>query len=367
MIMNLKTLMRVTKELAVTLLCVSLTVFSSAAIAQQANVYECIRYAENGNDLVVDMDCITKGLVSGADPNWIKREGNFQESTLTHYVQLIGLSSRDQKARTEGIKAVQALIDGGARLQPVDASILFWAVSGGNTSLVKLLLSLGASPTVWPMRENGNATPIETAAERGHQEIVEILVTHGASRPNSKDALQAQFVRAAIFGTPQELARFMSKGVNVNGKTRNEETALVNSISQIGGLSDCEALANIRWLLANGADVNLPGKGGYGVVPPLHAAVWTTGFSWRLRKPTDCSLQGLREIIKKGARVAGKDTFGQTPLHIASVANNVYATRMLLEAGSTVMPRDNGGKTPLDVAESGEIIKLLKKNGATER
>jgi ankyrin repeat protein len=365
--MNPKALIHMTRELTATLICVLLALFPSATLAQQANVYECVRYVEKENGLVVDIDCISKGLASGADPNWIKRDGNFQESTLTHYVQLIGLSSRDQKTRSEGIKAVQALIDGGARLQPEDASILFWAISGGNTALVKLLLSLGASPTSWPMRENGNATPIEAAAERGHQEIVEILVTHGASRPNSKDALQAQFVRTAIFGTPQKLARFLSKGVNINGKTRNEETALVNSISQIGGLSDCEALANIRWLLANGADVNLPGKGGYGVVPPLHAAVWATGFSWQLSKPTDCSLQSLREIIKKGAHVAGKDTFGQTPLHVASETNNLYATRLLLEAGSKVMPLDNRGKTPLDIAESGEIIKLLKKYGATER
>jgi hypothetical protein len=31
------------------------------------------------------------------------------------------------------------------------------------------------------------------------------------------------------------------------------------------------------------------------------------------------------------------------------------------------MPRDNSGRTPLDLAESGEIIKLLKQHGATER
>lgn len=364
--MNLQALALLKREISVALLCVSLTSSSSVAIAQQANVYECVRYAENGNDLIVDNDCIANGLASGADPNWIKREGKSQESTLTHYVMSIGLSS-DQKIRTEGGKAVQALIDGGARLQRIDASILFWAISGGNTELVQLLLSLGASPTVWPMRENGNATPVETAAAKGHQEIVELLVKHGAGRPNFKGTLQAQFVRAAMFGSPQELARFLSQGVDVNGKTRDEETALVSSLSTIGGFSDCDALAKIRWLLANGADVNLPGKASYGVVSPLHAAVWTTGFSWQRKKPTECSVHSLRELIQGGAHVAGRDSFGQTPLHVAAVSNNVYATRLLLESGSTVMPRDNRGKTPLDIAKSGEIIKLLKKHGATEQ
>ena len=87
------------------------------ATAQQPHVFNCVRFAENGNDIVVDKDCISKGLRSGADPNWINREAKRQTSTLSHYVELISIS-RDSRVSAEGIHAVQALIDGGVKLQP---------------------------------------------------------------------------------------------------------------------------------------------------------------------------------------------------------------------------------------------------------
>jgi len=314
----------------------------------------------------VDKDCVSKGLRSGADPNWINREAKRQTSTLSHYVELISIS-RDSRVSAEGIHAVQALIDGGVKLQPIDAEILFFPISRGNTVLVQLLLSLGASASTWPKDAIGTAlSPAETAAANGNQEIVELLVKHGATRPDSKDSLQSQFVRTARFGTQQDLSQLLSQGATVNGKTRDEETALINSLWSIG-VSDCEALAKIRWLLANGADPNLQGKGMLGTEPALHQAVWFTGFLYQSKKATECTGQILRELVKRGAHVAGRDSLGQTPLHIAAASSNVYAARLFLESGSTVMPRDNRGRTPLDVAESSEMIKLLKQHGATER
>lgn len=329
-------------------------------------MFDCVRFAQNGNDVVVDKGCVSKGLRDGADPNWINREKTRHTSTVSSYVELISIS-RDPRVGAEGVQAVQALIDGGVKLQLIDAAILFWPISQGNTALVQLLLSLGASASAWPKDEIGTAlSPAETAAAQGNQEIVELLMQHGATRPDSKDALQSQFVRAARFGTPQDLSQFLSEGAAVNGKTRDEETALVNSLWSIG-VSDCEALAKIRWLLANGADPNLPGKGMFGTEPALHQAVWFTGFLYQSKKATECTGQILRELLKRGAHVAGRDSLGRAPLHIAAARGNVFAARLLLESGSTVMPRDNKGRTPLDTAESGEIIKLLKQHGATER
>jgi hypothetical protein len=329
-------------------------------------VFDCVRFAENENDIVVDRGCISNGLRTGADLNWINREAKRHTSTLSHYVTLISLSG-DSKVIAEGIHAVKALIDGGAKLQPIDAAILFFPISQGNTVLVQLLLSLGASPSTWPKDEIGTAlNPAETAAANGNQEIVELLVKHGAMRPDPKDALQSQFVRTARYGTQQDLSQLLSQGAIVNGKTQDEETALINSIWSIG-VSDCEALAKIRWLLMNGADPNLPGKGMLGTGPALHQAAWFTGLRYQSKKTAECAGQILRELVKRGAHIAGRDALGRTPLHIAAASSNVYAARLFLEYGSTVMPRDNRGRTPLDVAESGEMINLLRQRGATER
>ena len=43
-----------------------------------------------------------------------------------------------------------------------------------------------------------------------------------------------------------------------------------------------------------------------------------------------------------------------------------YAANLLIENGAKIMPKDASGKAPLDYAESSEMIKLLKANGARE-
>lgn len=339
-----------------------------AVLAQQAHVFDCVRFAENGNDVIVDRACLISGLKGGADPNWINRETKQHMSTLSHYVELISIS-RDPKVSADGAQAIQALINAGAKLQPIDAAILFWPVSQGNTALVRLLLSLGVSASAWPNDEIGTTlSPVEKAATEGHDEIVNLLVKHGAASPSSKTVLQERFVRSASFGSIEELAALVSRGASLNGKSRDDQTALINALWSVG-VSDCKTLLKVRWLLENGADANLDGTGPlmHGTAPPLHQAVWVTGLVVEAKGESVCAGQILRELIKRGARIAARDSSGRTPLHIAAERNHMAAARLLLESGSTVMPRDKKGRTPLEIAESSEMIKLLKQHGATER
>lgn len=337
--------------------------------AQEVRVFDCVRFSENGNDIIVDSGCLVRGLRNGADPNWIRREKNKRHiSTLSNFVELVSLS-RDPKVVSAGTEAIQTLIDAGAKLQPIDDSaILFWPISRGHVSLVRILLELGASASAWPNDEIGTTlTPVEKAAAGGHDLIVDLLLKHGAARPSSKTALQERFVSSARFGSVEELAVLVSQGATVNGKGRDNDVALINALWSIG-VSDCKALAKIRWLLENGADANLAGKGMMaGTAQPLHHAVWVTGLLNEVRREAICAEQILRELIKRGARVAARDSTGRTPLHIAAQRNYVAAARLLLESGSTVMPRDEKGRTPLEMAESSEMIRLLKQHGATER
>jgi ankyrin repeat protein len=334
--------------------------------AQEVRIFDCVRFAENGNDIIVDSGCLVSGLRYRADPNWINRASKRHVSTLFHFVQLISLS-RDPRVVSVGTEAVKTLIDAGAKLQPIDAAILFWPISRGHVPLVRILLELGASASAWPNDEIGTAlTPVETAAAEGHDQIVELLVKHGAVRPSAKVALQERFVRSASFGSIEELVTLVTQGATVNGKSQNNEVALVNALGSLG-VSDCKALAKIRWLLENGADPNLAGKGIFGTTPPLHQAVWVIGIFYEAKRGIVCAEQILRELIKHGAHVAARDSTGQTPLHVAAERNYIPAARLLLESGSTVMPRDKKGRTPLDMAESSEMIKLLKQHGATER
>lgn len=335
--------------------------YAPVLLAQEVRIFDCVRFAENGNDIIVDNDCLVRGLRSGADPNWINRENKRPISTLSHYVKLVSFS-RDPKVVSAGTEAVKTLVRAGAKLQPVDAAILFWPISEGNVSLVRTLLELGASASAWPREVRTALTPAETAAARGHDLVVDLLVKHGAAKPSSKTALQERFVWSASFGSIEELAALVTQGATVNGTSRDNKTALINALESIV-VSPCKALAKTQWLLEKGADANLEGKGMFETAPPLHHAVWRTGT----KRETVCAEQILRELIKRGAHVSVRDPEGRTPLHIAAEHNHVAAAQLLLESGSKVMPRDKKGRTPLDMAESNEMIKLLKRHGAAER
>ena len=110
--------------------------------------------------------------------------------------------------------------------------------------------------------------------------------------------------------------------------------------------------------------MNLHAKGILGsVTTPLHAAVWIAQFE----VDSDLDQLILRELLKRGAFVSSKDESERTPLHIAAENNVLFAAEILLSEGAKVMPRDIEGKTPLDYAESGPMIRLLKKHGAKEQ
>jgi ankyrin repeat protein len=338
---------------------------SPLLLAKESAIFDCIRFAENGNDIIVDHDCIVDELRRGADPNSTKREGTRSNSVLHRYVMTLGFS-RDPKVLLAGTEAVKTLIDAGAKLQTSDSIILYWPIAQGNVPLTSMLLDLGASASAWPNDEIGTAlTPVETAAAEGNDQMVALLEKHGATRPQKKMALQEQFVRSARSGSVEQLQSLLAQGATVSGSSRDNETALTNAIL-LTASSDCSAWAKVHWLLDHGADPNQTAKGMLGNGPPLHYAVRVSGMLYEAKRATACSDQMLRDLIDHGAKVAGRDAVGRTPLHIAAETNNMVAARMLIDSGSTIMPKDNSGKTPLDLAESSAMIKLLKQHGAVE-
>lgn len=83
---------------------------------------------------------------------------------------------------------------------------------------------------------------------------------------------------------------------------------------------------------------------------------------------------GPREVVallhQKGARVAARDHYGQTPLLYATIGNNVEVAQYLLDHGADVNVSDSmGGTTPLICAITRdelrlEMVQLLLERGA---
>lgn len=327
---------------------------------------DSIHFGDNGNGTIVDLEKIENALTNGANPNWIISENKRGESILGRFVVLIGFSD-NPKTVEDGVKAIELLFKYKAKLQYCDGSILFLPIAGGQYEIVKILLRNGVSATFWPKDALGhdyNFTPIEVATAKGHEKIIELLVSYGAKKLDKKDAEQLRFIELAGYGTISELKEQTKKGANVNTWNQNEETALLKALNFFYGY---ETYIKVMYLLDLGADVNLKGKGMFGITTPLHEAIWHSNFLFKANKDTSYAEKILQELIKKGAFVSAQDRDGKTPLHIAAEFNHLYAARLLLRSEAKVMPKDNSGKTPLDYAEATEMIKLLKEHGAKEQ
>jgi hypothetical protein len=72
-------------------------------------------------------------------------------------------------------------------------------------------------------------------------------------------------------------------------------------------------------------------------------------------------------LVKNGADVNGKDEFGDTPLHWASMSDHTDGVKLLLANGANVNAKDNYGTTPLYNAAAAcqkATTELLVVNGA---
>lgn len=328
-------------------------------------LYNSIHYAENGNDVVVELDKIKEYLQSGANPNWINSKQKQRKTVLSRFVELSS-SSINQRIRPKGYSAIKLLFDNGAKIQKlVDDQILFSPVAYGFYDLTKLLLEKGVSAKSWPKSIGTNFTPIEYAAREGHKNIVDLLLEYGAIKIDEKDIIQSRFIEVAKFGTVSELDELRKNGARINKRDKDRATALINAIISI--MVGKSSVKRVGYLLSSGADPNYEGSGLLGFFPPLHVATIHTSFLFRAdKRDHEPGKKIIQLLLENGAYVSGKDQNGLTPLHYAAKYNNIFAAHLFLIKGSKVMPRDNKGKTPLGYAESAEMIKLLKEYGARE-
>lgn len=71
-------------------------------------------------------------------------------------------------------------------------------------------------------------------------------------------------------------------------------------------------------------------------------------------------------LLKYGANPNSPDANGETPLHLAAMANHLDTVRLLLQHGANPNPRDRFGSTPLmyGALNSPELLEALLSHGA---
>ena len=265
------------------------------------------------------------------------------------------------------------------RVGKLGMTALHKAVLGGHKDIVQLLLSKGASTEV--MDSFGN-TPLHLATCFGHTTLVELLLTEGAS-------IEARIAMDLCNNTPLNIASreghtrvvelLLTKGASVEVTNEDKHTPL-HTAAQHGHTSVVELLlskgasieainshndtplhtairnghtSTIELLITKGASVGVMGRSN---CTPLHLAA--EGGHTRIA--------GL--LLSKGASVEAMDYWNHTPLHCAAMGGHSSTVELILSKGASTEVMDDFIGTPLHCAVMGghtSTVEVLLRKGAS--
>ncbi|XP_078723967.1 CARD- and ANK-domain containing inflammasome adapter protein-like [Lampetra fluviatilis] len=225
------------------------------------------------------------------------------------------------------------------------ARLLFKAVERGFDGTVLALLKQGADPNVADAGRS-SYTPLLLAAEMGHTDVALVLLEQGARVDVRTSDSSSALHLASSKGHLSTVQLLLGKGLAVGVAGHLERTALHSAAAE-GHLAVAELL------LREGAKVGAAGRDG---ATPLHLAV-ESGY-----------VEVARLLVKNGADPGTKDKKGKTPLHLSAMGGDVHLLEVLLEEKrADVNVADGEKKTPLHLAAGhghASAVSLLLARGA---
>jgi hypothetical protein len=73
----------------------------------------------------------------------------------------------------------------------------------------------------------------------------------------------------------------------------------------------------------------------------------------------NCDSKTIKVLLLAGAKINGKDFYGDTPLHEAIHDGNIGMVNILLKCGANIYEKNNEGETPLNLAFKNQSINNL--------
>ena len=228
-----------------------------------------------------------------------------------------------------------------------------------SVQLVRECLQTGADPRA-PV---GQAPAIISAAQTATDpDVIDLLMSAGADpnvrmsgglRLDTRPGQTPLHVAAAQNPTPGIIDALVAAGADINARDDEGNTPL--HVARANDRAVVEALLRL------GADPLARDQRGR-VADPTSCMNWNTAAFSRLALPGEFELcLGLGEDLNE------RDGDGNTPLHLAAIAENAPAVRVLLEAGAEVNALNNMEATPLHTAvdnEGAEVVAALMEGGA---
>jgi PAS domain S-box-containing protein len=200
------------------------------------------------------------------------------------------------------------------------------AVEQGSDAMVHLLLSYGANVR---MRDHRGFNPLHLAALEGRAVIAADLVLSGEGIADVPDnSGRTPLHLAAAGGFTDVVDALLSHGASVKAQDHSGRTPLHDAAAH-------DHLEAAVILITHGANINAPD---HAHRTPLHVA----------------AVQDCRELValllSKQAAVDCRDNCGRTALHEAAMKGCVAVASELLRNGADIMATDQLGHTPLYLA-----------------
>jgi len=196
------------------------------------------------------------------------------------------------------------------------------------------------------MRPNEpEAVPLYYAARLGFRGLAEHLISEHPEHVNAKDEREVAPIHvAASAGHNDILSLLIDHGAGVNGRCIDGSTPL-HRASWNARLEAGQVLLN------RGVDIDA--RTNFGTSALIYAVV-------------QGHVEFARMLLEHGAAIDTRGNLGMTALHWAAVNGNTEAVRLLLEYGADVNARDDNGETPSEMGSligHQEIVELLSACG----
>ena len=231
-----------------------------------------------------------------------------------------------------------------------------------NTHLIDLLVQSGAQFVV----PGEIQTALGIAAQEGHTDIVQYLISKGAP-VNAQDILGANSLVYACWHKHADTVRILlDNGADPNIQDQDNNTALHIACYK-------QMTVGVELLLAYGADHSLQTK--YKATPLMNACykrgditmdpsililLLSAGADPNVQNGKDSTAlilaahfgykEGVTVLLNAGANVNIQNKFGMTALHEAAEDGFLAISELLLASGAQASLTDNDGMTPLDYA-----------------
>ena len=339
-------------------------------------------------------EAVAKALLAAGASVKTKIKSNVDYSGDLNYSFKAGQTPLHIIARSGYPGFIPELLKQGLDLNAQDAggrTALSYAVEKKNEPVVRALLAAGADVNL------GSSPPLHLACMHDFQGLAEVLLAKGAN-PNLEAYLEPSGVYSpleiAVMTKHPEILELLLKNKGNPNLTIRGTPLIFNAIAEPGLL---------RLLLESGAKADVrDGRG----ASPLDEAAWKNNLlAAELLiahgSPTTPSLfSAVREsttnmvelLLKNRANVNARDSYEDTPLHLAVRGLSVPKTKILLEHQADPNLRNIAGSTALDLAKAmlfgsqtgrpgfipatrssedvrsaaGELVKLLREHGARD-